>query len=230
MQSTRRSTYKKKGTRKTTGWLTKYKPTALAVHRPNVGLGRSLSTKMKTVFYANVVPAVSGVFTGYLNPGSCFDPAGDIAAMQPAGFDQMAAIYARYLVTGATVEVVLMPGYSNSIVPFVAAGYPSTVSTALATFQGAASQPYSQTKSHPGGGAPAVKMFWKLNTQKVVGARLPVIAEDCGALVSASPTTGQNMILPLFLQNAAAGQTPITLKVTIVQDVIFDQRIQVVDA
>lgn len=150
--------------------------------------------------------------------------------MQPAGFDQLAAIYARYLVIGATVELEFMASIVgtdnyNSVV----AVYPSTVSTALTTFQGAASQPYAKNGTF--GLNKSCKLFFRLNTQQVVGSRLPVIAEDCGALVGASPTTGQNMILPIFIQHAVGIAGPATMmRVTIIQDVIFDQRIQVVDA
>jgi len=78
--------------------------------------------------------------------------------------------------------------------------------------------------------APPSEMFFKLSAQKIVGSRLPVIAEDCGALISASPTTGQNMVMPLFTQANSTQNNVVTYKITIIQDVIFDQRIQVVDA
>jgi hypothetical protein len=67
------------------------------------------------------------------------------------------------------------------------------------------------------------------NTQQVIGSRLPVNAEDCGALVGADPAAGQNCIMHIFAQYAAANAVSITLKIRIVQDVIFDQRIAVVD-
>jgi len=231
-KKTTKKTYKKKA--RTSGWLSKYKPNYRAIQNSNVGLGRSLVTKLKTVFYANVQPAASGIFTGFLHPGSCFDPCGDIAAVQPCGFDQLALIYARYLVTGATVAIEFVDHSTSAATNagFVCAAYPSTVSTALGTFQGAASQPYSQhgITSYTNG-SPPVKFFFKLNTQKIVGSRLPVIAEDCGALVGASPATGQNIVVPIFIQRfTATGGTLITLKITIVQDVIFDQKIPNVDA
>jgi len=213
-------------------WLSKYVPRPLAINRQAPGLGRSLQTKLRTEFYVNVTPAASGIFTGFLNPGSCFDPAGDLAAMQPAMFDQLAAMYARYLVTGCSVTIAasLTSIAAGSPAGFVIAAYPSTVSTALATFQAAASQSYAQTRMFYHGGDPITIKFSKLNTQKIVGSRLPVIAEDCGALVGASPTTGQNIVIPLFIQNFIASVQNITLKVLIVQDVIFDQKINNVDA
>lgn len=196
------------------------------------GIGRSLKTQLTTTFWANVVSA-AGIFTGFVSPGSLFDPTGSIATLQPAGFDQLAAMFARYLVTGATVHMEVAQGAlgaaAASITSFVVAGYPSTVSTALATFQGAASQPYAKTALGVVGGD-AVKLSWKLNTQKIVGSRLPVIAEDCGALVGASPTTGQSIVLPFFIESNANATTTFVVKFTIVHDCIFDQRIQNVDA
>jgi len=206
----------------------------LAINSGAPGLGRSLRTKLRTTFYANVQPAASGIFTGYVLPGSCFDPTGDLAAIQPAGYDQLASLYARYLVIAAKVHIEFADHSTSaaSNLGFVCAAYPSTVTTALVTFQGAASQPYAQNSmTSYTNGSPTPKMYFKLNAQQIVGSRLPVTAEDHGALVGASPTTGQNMTLPIFIQRfTATAGTLIALKITIIQDVMFDQRIQVVDA
>lgn len=231
MPKTSKKSFKRKASQ---GWLTKYVPRPRAINSGAPGLARSLKTTLKTSFYANVTHAASGVFTGYLNPGSCFDPAGDIATMQPSMYDQLAALYARYLVTDAEVYLEFHPYTTTTggagAETSVAAAYPSTVTTALATFQGASSQSYSQSGVY-GPAIRPLKMKFKLNAQKIVGSRLPVIAEDCGALVGASPTTGQNMILPIFLQHSTATVGSLTLiKCTIIQHVIFDQKIQNVDA
>lgn len=227
MPKTAKKSYKKKSS----SWLTKYKPKAKTVYRPNVGIGRSLFTKLRTEFFFNA-PCTSGVFNGFLNVGSCFDPTGDLATIQPAGFDQLAALYARYLVIGGTCSIECVGTYSIAAQPtgytWVAASYPSTLSTALTTYQAAASQPYAKTCTF--NATIKGKMMHKWNTQQIVGSRLPVVAEDCGALVGASPATGENVIIPIridFQQGTTAG---CLLKIQIIQDVIFDQRIQVVDA
>jgi len=230
MPATKKRSYKKKP-RSSTGWLTKYKPSSSAIHQPITGLGRSLRTKLKTSWYANVTPVgATGVFTGFVYPGSCFDPTGNITTHQPTLFDQLKLIYGRYLVTGATVEIEACRTQVGTLQEtFVIAAYPSTVDTPVTKFEEAASRPYAQSKmGQPG--APAVKLFFRLNTQKIVGSRLPVIAEDCGALVTGNPAIGQNIVLPIFIQNANANNVQVTLKITIIQDVIFDQMINVVDA
>lgn len=131
----KKQSYKKKAS---STWLTKYKPRARTVFRPDVGIGRSLFTKLRTTFYANVTHAASGIFTGFLNPGSCFDPTGDLATIQPAGYDQLAALYARYLVIGATIDIEVIASQNSVAIGSndnsVIAAYPSTVSTALATY------------------------------------------------------------------------------------------------
>lgn len=221
--------FKKKNVPKAS-WLTKYTPRPLAINRQAPGLGRSLKTKLETTFFYTATTAASGIWTGYLNPGSCYDPCGDLSGIQPVAFDQLKAVYARYLVTGGYVEIEACHKDSTTAgaAPWVLAAYPSTVSTAMSTYQGAASQPYSKETLISAG--QTKKLVFKFDTQKIIGARLPVIAEDCGALIGADPATGQNVVLPMFAQNANAGTLYITFRIRIVQNVIFDQRIQVVDA
>jgi len=237
MHSNKKGHYYKKSGHKSTSWLTKWKPRASVLYRPDVGLGRSVATRLKTVAFVNV--NVNGVNVVYnLLPGSAFNPLGDMSGIQPAAFDQWKLLFARYLVTGATVHI---EGTINSLatslpnIPIgMVAAYPSTVVgpiAASASFQGYASQPYAQSKQVIQG-APSAKLFFKLSSQQVIGRRTPVNAEDNGALISASPTTGENMVMPVFLQAANSGPLLIdmVLRVTIIQDVVFDQRIQVVDA
>jgi len=224
----KKKSYKKRGSR----MLTRYAPSARALNVGAPGLGRSLKTRLKTCFFYNATAAATGVFTGYLNLGSCFDPCGSLSDIQPAEFDTLKALYARYLVTGATVKITITGTEAtgvpdDSFLQWVACAYPSTVTTIPTTFQGAASQPYSKCITFSDD--EKATMFFKLNTQKVVGARLPVIAEDCGALIGSSPGTGQNIILPLFVQSNLAIATKTMMLIEIVQDVIFDQRIQIVD-
>lgn len=229
--------FKKKTSRKSTGWLTRYKPRDTVIYRPDVGLGRSVATRLKTCVFANLTLAGATPSIYNLLPGSAFNPLGDLTSVQPASFDQWKVLFARYLVTGATVSI--EPIFSASAAQIgaysaIVASYPSTVVgpiAASATFQGYASQPYAQSRN-VNQGVVTRPMFFKLSTQKIVGSRLPPVAEDCGALISASPGTGQNMVIPLFTQSNNSGATTptVTYRITIIQDVIFDQRIQVVDA
>lgn len=225
--SAKKSSFKKKAG---ASWLTKYKPRALAINRQAPGLGRSLKTRLETTFFFNLTAnGATGVWTGYLNLGSCFKPCGDIATLQPTGFDQLKAFYARYLVTGATVELDFVGNYTDTNYgSWLVCAYPSTVTTPMTTFQGAASQPGSKSVLCPPHETRTLK--FKLNAQQVIGSRLPPVAEDAGALVGANPANGQNMVLPIFIQYFMNVGATGMVRARIIQDVIFDQRIQVVDA
>jgi len=166
---------------------------------------------------------------------------GSAAAIQPALFDQWSAMFARYVVTGATVKISVTPVVASaaggtvgySIDSAVCAAYPSTVdgpTVSTATYQGYASQAYAQSRQVVPS-APPAEMFFKLSSQKILGSRLPVLAEDHGALVGASPTTGQFMTLPVFVQcSTASGGIRYSIRIDMVQDVTFDQRVNIVDA
>jgi len=218
----KKTSMKKRGT----SWLTKYQPRALAINRQAPGLGRSLKTKLETTFFYVATASAAGIWTGYLNVGSCFDPTGSVSTIQPVGFDQLKALYGRYLVTGGYVEIEASPAAGDY--PWVLSMSPSTLATTYASYHAAACQPYS--KDMMIGVNESKKMRIYFNTQKIIGSRLPVIAEDCGALISADPATGQNVIMNLYAQCGLAHAGVIGLTFKIVQDVIFDQRIQVVDA
>lgn len=238
MKKYARSFKRGKRSYKATDWLTKYKPRDTVLYHPNVGIGRSVSTRLRTEAFIQIVPVNAGYVMNFL-PGSAYNPLGAASAIQPASYDQWKVLFARYVVTGATVKIEAYqsgPGVSPSgLWMGIMAAYPSTilgpaVATAGATYQGFASQPYAQTGAISACG-PIAKMKFRLSAQKIVGSRLPVIAEDQGALISASPTTGENMVLPFFCQAVNGDNSSIyTLKVSIVQDVTFDQRIQVYDA
>jgi hypothetical protein len=225
------SSFKRRSTQRSgTSWLTKYKPGPLAIVPRAPGLGRSLRTRLETSFYANVTSNASGVYTAQLNVGSCFDPTGSLAAIQPVTFDQLKLIYARYLVTGGfvVVECCQPTSPAGALQPWVVCIYPSTTSTPVATYQGAASQPQSVEKILPSDGS-SIQLYKSWNAQQIIGSRLPPVAEDAGALISADPAVGQNCIMHIFAQYATAQTIGFTLRIKIVQDVIFDQRIAVVD-
>jgi len=209
---------------------------------PAVGLGASTQTVLRTSFFANCSGAATGIFTGFLKPGSCFDPCGDQAAIQPALFDQFAAIYELYLVNKARVKMTITGAYGATAVTWVCAAYPSVDSTALATYQGAATQPYAKTISGSfqnllsvvgatqiGVGSEPKHIQHDMKTDAVVGSKTD--SYDSGALVTADPTTKQYMVYPFFLQaNAAAANIAWVIEVDIWQWVTFSQRKNVVDA
>lgn len=207
-----------------------------AVAAPSVGLGTSVTTVLRTSFFYNATAAASGIFTGYLKPGSAFDPCGDLAAIQPQMFDQFAAQFYRYKVNSATVRIKItgVNGATSSYV-WVAAAYPAVDSTPLATYQAAASQQYAKTTS---GGFQAIQglgigtegkyLSMTMNQDSIVGNKSD--AYDSGALVTGDPTALQYMVLPLFIQSNTAVTSTWVLEIDIWQNVTFSQKKNVVDA
>lgn len=210
--------------------------TAVASISKGVGVGLSTNTILRTSFFANVTgTAGTGVFTGFLKPGSCFDPCGDLAAIQPQMFDQFAAMYSRYLVNSCVVRMKITGSLGTTV--WVAAAYPSVDSTALSTYQAAASQQYAKTTSGAFqglqastslAGAEGKYLSFNLDHNKIVGAKSDTW--DIGAPVTADPTTGQFMVLPIFLQGNASGAHTWVLEIDMWQNVTFSQKKNTVDA
>lgn len=210
----------------------------------SVGLGTSATTVLRTSFFSNVTVALAtGVFNCYLKPGSCFDPCGDLAAIQPQMYDQFAAAYNRYKVNSCVIRIKITGGTSpgnTGGMAWVAAAYPAVDATALTTYQAAASQQYAKTTSggfqlvpsganYVGVGAEGKYLSFKLNHDAVVGAKSDTW--DVGATVGADPTALQFMVLPIFLQGclATAGYTWV-LEIDMWQNVTFSQKKNTVDA
>jgi len=207
----------------------------LAIAAPGVGLGASATTVLRTSFFANVNTAATGIFTGFLKPGSAFDPTGDISAVQPALFDQFAAIYQRYKVNNCSIKITVTGKDATASRAWVMASYPSVDSTALGTYQGAATQPLAKTISGGyqvagvfGIGASPKQVWHKLNHDAIVGVKSD--AYDSGALVTADPTANQYMVLPMFIQASNNEVTGYVLEIDMWQNVTFSQRKNVVDA
>lgn len=209
---------------------------AIVTPSRGVGIGMSTTTILRTSFFYNATAtAGSGVFTGYLKPGSCFDPTGDLAAIQPQMFDQFAAMYSRYKVNSAAVRIKITGGNGVTAFAWVAAAYPAVDSTALATYQAAASQQYAkttsggfQTQSTLGIGTEGKYLSFRLNHNSIVGSKSDTW--DIGAPVTADPTAGQYMVLPIFIQANSAAASTFVLEVDIWQNVTFSQKKNTVDA
>jgi len=209
----------------------------LALVSRAVGLGTSANTVLRTSFFYNAAASVAGVYTGYLKPGSCFDPCGDLAAVQPQMFDQFAAQYNRYKVNSATVRIKITGanGASTAHV-WVGAAYPAVDPTPLTTYQAAASQQYAKTTSsgfqvfneNAAPGSDGKYLSFKLNHNSIVGSKSDTW--DIGAPVTADPTALQYMVLPIFLQANQQWVVSWVLEIDIFQNVTFSQKKNVVDA
>jgi len=204
---------------------------------PSVGLGTSATTVLRTSFFYNASAAAgTGIWTGYLKPGSCFDPTGDLSAIQPQMFDQFAAMYNRYKVNNCHVRIKIHGGFAAAATyAWVGAGYPAIDPTAVATYQAAASQQYAKTTSGgfqllnaAGCGTEGKMLDFKLKHDSIIGAKSDTW--DIGALVTADPTALQFMVLPMFLQGSGAGAHVWILEIDMFQNVTFSQKKNTVDA
>ena len=198
-----------------------------------VGLANGLQTQLKTViFYSATAVGPTGVWTGFLKSGSCFDPTGSLSNIQPAEFDQWSALFGRYVVTGGSVKVTVMPGRAatgtdaNTNANFVACMYPDIDATPKADYQAAASQDWS-VKGIGGQGMRPVVLYQKFSHAALLGKKGCVTSEDNGALVTADPTANQFINHNLFIQAARPGSYEYTVHVEIIQDVYFDRRVTV---
>jgi len=208
----------------------------VALVSPSVGLGLSATTVLRTSFFTNVTAvAGTGVFNGYLKTGSCFDPAGDLAAIQPQMFDQFAAMYNRYKVNSCTVRMKITGNVGVSAV-WVGAIYPAVDSTALATYQAAACQQYAKTTSSvfaalagAGTSGDGKYVSLKFREDSVTGVK-NADTYDGGALVTADPTALSYSVVPIFLQGSAVGAHTWVLEVDIWQNVTFTNKKNTIDA
>lgn len=200
-----------------------------------MGLGTSATTVLRTSFFANITAPTAGVWTGYLKPGSAFDPCGDIADIQGQMFDQFAQMYQRYKVNDYVLKITIHGTGGGANSNYVAASYPAIDPTPCATYQAAASQQYAKTVSGGfqtvgaiGLGNPPQKMCFKLKHSQVVGTRPD--AYDNGALVTADPTALQYAVQPIFIQGNSGGSPTFMLEIDMWQNVTFSQKKNTVDA
>ena len=197
-----------------------------------VGLAASLKTQLKTTFFYNATPdGPTGIWTGTLKTGSCFDPCGTLANIQPAEYDQWCTIFGRYVVLGGYVKVTVLglPDDTSGPYNFVACMYPDIDATAKADYQAAASQDWS-VKGIGGQGQPPVVLYQRFSHAALLGKKGPVTSEDNGALYNADPAAKQFINHQLFVQTSRPinnNTSRIMIHVEIVQDVYFDRRITV---
>lgn len=216
----------------------KFPGRTVALANRSVGLGLSATTVLRTSFFTNVTAvAGTGVFNGFLKTGSCFDPCGDLAALQPNLFDQWALMYNRYKVNDVVVRMKItgnIGGGAGTI--WVGAIYPAVDNTGIALYQNAASQQFAKTTSGVfqlngvnGVGGEGKYLSIKFREDSVTGVN-KADAYDGGALVTSDPTNLQFSVLPVFLQGNANAAHTWVIECDIWQNVTFSNKKNVLDA
>lgn len=193
-----------------------------------VGLGPSLKTTLKTVYFTTVNASASGFYSGTVKSGSCFDPTGSFSTVQPSEFDQLAAVYGRYVVLGGYVKISIMNSSGSG--GFACCMYPSIEATPKTDFQSCASQDFSVVKTGGGlGSTNGSVLYQRFSHAALLGKKGAVSSEDNGALVSADPAAGQFGLHHVCIQYSNAQAVALSVMLEIVQDVYFDRRINVTD-
>lgn len=212
-----------------------YAKTGKVIAAPGVGLGQSIQTVLKTCWYRNCQPnATTGVFQGYISPGDPVEPTGTFAVgIQPALLDKWFQAYARCTVLSAFVKIEasrLASGSQNDVA-FVVAAYPTTQLNEFVSYQSHASQRFAKTLlCGVNDNTTSNTMTFKLDHRQVLGLPDKVDPNDSGAVASSSPPSANYMKLRIFLQNCVPSNEQISLKFTMYQTVLFDRRLDVIDA
>ena len=170
------------------------------------------------MYFTTITTAASGFYSGSLKSGSCYDPTGSFSTVQPAEFDQLAAVFGRYVVLGGYVRVSIVA--TSSAAGFACCIYPSIESSPKADFQSCASQDNSVVKTGGGyGSTNGSVLYQRFSHAALLGKKGPVSSEDNGALVSADPSAGQFAYHHVAIQNGSAQAVNTSVMIEIVQDV-----------
>lgn len=177
--------------------------------------------KIKLVYTGWVHDALAGngttsnsAYTFKLN--SCYDPYDGVSGaynIQPYFWDQISAIYKRYLVTSAKVEYQVNTPASNAMVVL----RPTTVSTSPSDFQLEESRPYATKRMVSGVGQPVkIKRYYPV--YKIHGVSPNKVKNDdlFASTIGADPTL--LMYLHVIQQNVTTAITsnsmPFNIKIT----------------
>lgn len=178
--------------------------------------------RVKLVYTGYVYNATAGdganAYTNYtFNLNSLYDPyAGSTGTwnVQPYFFDQISALYKRYNVSGARVEVQWSDPTSVSSMHIIR---PTTVGTAPTDFQLLESQPYAtKVQNTISGNGARIKRYYDVAKIHGVSKQKARIDDLYSAQVGANP--GLQLYLHVFNQNAAGAATnnpcPMNVKIT----------------
>jgi len=183
-------------------------PSGQAGLNPGGMLPQRLNTRMKYVTYFNIDPGTGGQLGTYVfRANSLFDPDYTSTGHQPLGFDQLAGLYAHYVVNKATArvyvrtfeasnkEALIVGTYlSSSYAPITNSALtlceqrPDTVTYAFrdsAVSTGGTNIPYLKAPTY--------------DARRFFGCKDPTDREDIGAAVGANPADGAYWIV--FIQS-----------------------------
>lgn len=149
---------------------------------------------------------------------SCFDPDYTYTGHQPTGFDEMAALYQRYLVTAAMIEVSASPiSSADANVPQVVAILPRLEQNSISDLNTVCENPKAVSANVTGSTSDAnnsVTIKKYINIKKILGVK-NLDDLDYSSTVTSSPT--QPVFFSVYSCSANQGSTSImglTVKLT----------------
>lgn len=170
--------------------------TTSAVTRTGFGgsttpFGRAFSTKLKFAIRIAITPGVNAYDNSTVSANNLVDPALAEGTKQPAGFDQLAALYAQYRVYGAKLKATFMN--TSTTVPCAVFLKPGTLATPVvySTIDEAIAAPGTTWKTVPVAGAQSTPTVLSryVSIANAYGVNKSVVQNDdlFAALIGSAP-------------------------------------------
>lgn len=161
----------------------------------------------------------------YVKLNSCFDPFGDISAIQTPWFDKMASMYNYYMVTSAAFSVHTVERRTDDSVRYCI--YPSRASAVATTFANATGQIHAKNAvlhKEPRNEPSGIRVFTTFS--RLDGS--PLDESQDAALVTADPTHLMYGYI-LFAKVLAGNLSSDEFNVSVEQNVVFFGRVSPMD-
>ena len=141
--------------------------------------------KMTHIF---TTTATAGSTDTIIRANSVYDPEFAAGGGQPTGFDELAALYSRYLVNAAKVKVTLV-NYSATAAKLVVS--PSPDSSSFSSILAAATQPYAKqviVGGSSGASMRSVSLYMTTKAARGLNGNSPIADDELEATTTANPT------------------------------------------
>jgi len=191
----------------------------------STGVPAIMSLQLKTLDNKAVAAATHEEFALKLN--STFDPMGDVSAIQPAGRDQIAALYNSYIVESGAVKLTFV---NDSTIPVYVCLYTSAQAAVAQSVNNYGTQPGARYKvaGNKAGSQNSITIIKPFKCSNIVG---PLDRSSHGAAVGSDPTT---LVYCYFGAWAADGATAMAATsryfIEVVQNTTFYDKVANVHA
>lgn len=190
----------------------------------SLGLPKSTRARLRYKAYVYLNPGAGSVSTQVFRANSLFDPDYTGVGHQPIGFDQLAAMYDHYIVTGSTARVTPVGNFANSTMCTLLLSDTSTGPTPWTT---AAEQPGAQVRILQGNGSSSSTqkpMIVSFDAKTFFGVKDVIDNRDnLGALCDTNPADGAYFIVSVQAADMSA-DIDLGFLVELEYDAVFTER------